>query len=395
MRESAAGKPNRASAVGSNLPDERRKVFVSCFGQGILGPMRKRQLVIGVIGAGMIGDVHVERIKQDGRGKVAWLAERSPTTLAEKLGRHGIANGTLDYREVLTNPQVEAVIIATPPATHAHIAIEALRAGKHVLLEKPMVHQRSQLRRLLTEVAKHPGQVVLECSCRHSRLQPKFRFVKNIVDSGEIGRVYHIHQQHLSRSTFLDWNPNGVWARSKQQAGGGPLLDWGVYDISFHLGVLGDVPQLTRVHAFTQGGLKVFRDRQLASDVEEHAAALMEFGNGLTYYYERGAGAHLEVANETRICGTRGGLRFAFPSWESAEIELFTVDRRGRETRGTRKVAFDSQQDDNLALIRHFLDCVLKREPALMPVTLAAKHLDILFRIFTAAERLRARSPQI
>jgi predicted dehydrogenase len=219
--------------------------------------------------------------------------------------------------------------------------------------------------------------------------------VKNIIDSGEIGRVYHIHQQHLTRTTFLDWNPKGVWACSKEQSGGGPLLNWGVYDISFHLGLLGDIPKNPRVRAFTQRGLKITRNRRLATNQEEHAAALMEFDDGLTYYYERGAGAHLEAADETRICGTRGGLRFAYTSWESAEVEVFTVDRRGREIKDTRKVAIKRQEDDNLALTRHFLDCVLNGADVLMPVTLAAKHLDILFKISTAAERLSAKAGQI
>jgi predicted dehydrogenase len=357
------------------------------YAQRTRGVAMPKKLNIAVIGAGMIGDVHVDRIRRDGRGEVSWLVARTDRTVTEKLAKHGVPRGSTDYRDVLDDDDVDAVVIASPPNTHLAILLDALDAGKHVLLEKPMVTTRPQLRRLLAAVKRHPKQIVLECSCRHARLQPKFRFVKSIIDGGEIGKVYHIHHNHLMRSTFIDWNPRGAWALRKAQAGGGPFFDWGVYDLSFHLGLLGDKPQIAKVHAFTKRGLKVFADPEVRSDVEEHGAAHLEFGGGLTYYYERGAGVHLTTANETRICGTRGGLRFAFCSWDAPEVEVFTIDKHGHECSEVRKVDMSAHTDDDFELTRHFFDCVLEHAKPLMPVALAAKHLDILFRIFESAAR--------
>jgi predicted dehydrogenase len=249
-----------------------------------------------------------------------------------------------------------------------------------------MVRSRAELQRLVTEVSRHPRQVVLECSCRHARLTPKFPFVRQIVESGEIGHVYYVHHNHLTRSTFIEYNPRGAWAHSRKQAGG-PLFDQGVYDLSFHLGVLGDKPEFSRVRSFKRGGLKVFRDRAFFSDVEEHAAAFLEFRDGLTYYYERAAGAHMDVSNQTRFCGTKGAIRLAYYSWDAPQIEVFTVDRRRRERRQVRKVSMRGHVDDNLALTGHFLDCVLDGARPQMPVSLAAKHLEILFRIHESSSR--------
>ena len=346
-----------------------------------------KKLNVAVIGAGMIGDAHVDCIRKDGRGEVSWLVARSDKTVTEKLAKHGIARGSTDYRDVLDDDEVDAVVIASPPNTHLAILADALAAGKHVLLEKPMVATRPQLRRLLAAVKQHPRQLVLECSCRHARLQPKFRFVKSIIDRGEIGKVYHIHHNHLVRTTFLDWNPKGAWALRKALAGGGPFFDWGVYDLSFHLGLLSDKPQIAKVHAFTKRGLKSFSDPSIRSDIEQHGAAYLEFSSGLTYYYERGAGVHLTAANETRISGTRGGLRLAFCSWDSPDVEVFTVDSSGQGQREVRQVDVSAHTDDNLELTRHFFDCVLGRAKPMMPVTLAAKHLDILFRIYESAAK--------
>ncbi len=343
-----------------------------------------KRLNIAVLGAGMIGDVHVDRIRRDGRGVVTWIAARTDETLREKMNKLRVPNGTLDYREALADRSVEAVVVAAPPHTHLEMAVAALRAGKHVLLEKPMVPNRREVKKLLAEAARHPHLVVLDCSCRHARLQPKFDFVKKIVDSGEIGEVYHLRHRHLMRSTFIEYNPRGAWALDQAQAGAGPVFDWGVYDLSFHLGLLDDAPQIRKVTSFTRGGLKVPANRALRSGVEEHSEAFLEFDGGVTYSWERGSGVHMEAPNETRLYGTRGALRFAYCSWDSPQVEVFGLSRGGNETRATRVVKIPKSHDDNLALTSHFLDCVVEGAEPRMPLTLAAKHLDILFRVLGA-----------
>lgn len=112
------------------------------------------KLNIGLIGAGMIGDVHIENIRKDGRAEVTWIAARTQGTLQAQMKKHQIDQGTLDYRELLNDRSLDAVIIASPPHTHLAILKDALAAGKHVLLEKPMVPNRQELEQLIAEVEK-------------------------------------------------------------------------------------------------------------------------------------------------------------------------------------------------------------------------------------------------
>ncbi len=341
---------------------------------------------IGVIGAGMVAGFHFDAMLESKNANVLWMADVDRKILAEKKKKYKIPYCTTDYRDLLNIPQIDAVIVAAPPFVHFDAAVSAMRAGKNVLIEKPLVVNRSQLNAIVKETAKHKKLIVMECSARHTRLQPKFHFVKKMLDNGALGEIYHIHHNHLMRRTFIEYNPRGTWSLKKSLAGGGPFFDWGVYDLSFHLGLLNDRPKLAKIKRFARNGIKIFSNPRIKSDVEEHGAAVMEFDTGLTYYYERGAGCHCEIPNETRIFGTKGSLRFAYTTWDSPEIEHFWVNKNRVEKRSVYKVDMSKHPGDDPALINHFIDCLVakaagKRVKSAMPVVLAAKHLDILFRI--------------
>jgi len=338
------------------------------------------KIQIGLIGAGMIGDVLINAVRKDGRGEVTWIATRTEKTLQAKMEKFNVPNGTMDYHELLQDPTLNAVIIASPPFTHLQMVKDALQAGKHVLLEKPMVINREELESLQQIVAQHPDLTVLDCSCRHTKLTPRFRMIKEMIDSDDLGEIYHIHQRGLTRGTFIEYNPAGAWAHRKSMAGGGPFLDLGVYDLAFHLGLLDDKPQIRSLHSFTRNGLKKFPAPSFHSDIEEHGAAWMEFDTGLTYYYERGNGAPCEAPNQTRLHGTKGSLRFSFNSWDPPELDFFHMEG-GKEKQTTLTMPSQGGEEDNVELIQHFLDVILDGVKPLMPVNLAARHLEILFRI--------------
>jgi predicted dehydrogenase len=338
---------------------------------------------LGIIGAGMYGKVLMRCFQSDPRAEILWVNSASEATTKAAAEEFGIQKWTVNYHDVLVDPAVEAVVIATPPYLHAEQLAAALDAGKHVLLEKPMAESLRSVNQMVEAVERAKNQIVLEASCRHTRLTRKFQFVKSIVDSGRLGEIYHIHHNHLARTTFIEWNPSGAWAMNKMLGGGGPFIDWGVYDLSFHLGLLDDLPQFKSLRSFSRNGLRDISHLVAYSDVEQHGAAWLEFNSGLTYYYERGAGVHAETPNETRLYGTKGGLRFQFPSWDSNEVEFFYTER-GEPHKEVLTVDMTDAPDDSLALTTHFLDCLDGKAEPLMSVRLAAKHMEILFKILQA-----------
>jgi len=343
--------------------------------------------MIGIIGAGMFGRNYLEtfRALQSGprnRARVTWVASASEASVKAAVGEYGIPHGTRDYREMLKDPDLDAVVVTSPPDTHVPMALDALRAGKHVVVEKPMAVNRDEVQTLLTEVKERPKQVVLEASCRHTRLQPKFTFIKGLIESGRLGKIYHIHHNHLYPMTFIEYNPKGAWAMKKASAGGGPFFDWGVYDLSFHLGLLDDKPELVSLRKFHRRDLRDLSALAPGTDIEQHGAAWMEFSGGLTYYYERGAGVFCDVPNETRIYGTRGSLRFAFTTWDPQTVDIYSADVENEPVHETMTVDMSAHPgNDNVPFVEHFLDCLEGKAEPMMPVERAAKHLDILFKI--------------
>jgi predicted dehydrogenase len=339
-----------------------------------------RKFNIAVIGAGMWGKTHISMFQAESRAEVTWVYDLNPDMAKTAQEKFAVKRAAQNIHQILDDPALDAVVVASPPSSHVAIALDVLRAGKHLLIEKPMAVLPEEVETIVSEAYAHPELVSLEGSCRHSRLNPKFFFIKDLIDSGKLGRIYHIHHTHLGQGTFVEYNPGGAWAMNKRFAGGGPFMDWGEYDLSFHLGILGDKPQIQATHAFTISGLRDLSKLAPVVDVEMHGAAYMEFDDGLTYYYERGAGVHGETKNGTRLYGTKGGLHFAYTTWESKIIDYFhATDQPEKDTLTVDMSGHPAH--DNMAFVSHFLDCLEGKAQPMMPVSLAAKHLNILFGI--------------
>jgi predicted dehydrogenase len=204
---------------------------------------------------------------------VTWACDVSS---ADKLTafqqRFGIKHQTRDYWDILNDPQLNTVYVCTPPSTHLSIAKDVLRANKNLILEKPLVINEHELISFSQEVKNHPELLVMDGSARHSRLQPKFPFVKEMISSGKLGDIYFIHHRCLisKQRPGIESNPGAVWFLDKEQAGGGCFFDWGVYDLSFHLGILEEQPELLQVNGFLRRGLDDEGAKVAINTVEEH-----------------------------------------------------------------------------------------------------------------------------
>ena len=178
---------------------------------------------IGIIGAGSFATNHAKAIGETPGSKLVAASRRSSVELDQFTRGHHIT-GYSAYRDLLNDPNVDAVIVATPHQTHARISIDAAAAGKHILLEKPMATNLEDCDRIIQ--ATHASGVTLMIG--HSmQFMRSSRLAKDIVDSGELGQIIygtgHVAKEWMTPNR-RDWHLN-------DPIGGGMLLTVGIHYI--------------------------------------------------------------------------------------------------------------------------------------------------------------------
>jgi predicted dehydrogenase len=158
-----------------------------------------KQVSIGIIGTGWCGGIRAEACAASPYVSELHLAEIRPERLKEVAGKTKPAKATSDYRTLLDNPKIDAIIIsATPETTHYPMAKESLLAGKHVFLEKPMALELSEADDLIA-LARSKG--LLFTIGYSQRFNPKFAYVKRSIDDGTIGQpVSALVSRHITRN---------------------------------------------------------------------------------------------------------------------------------------------------------------------------------------------------
>ncbi len=179
---------------------------------------------LGLLGAGGIAHMHMRNLADIPEAQVVALADPQSQNTARLQSAFPVladvpSFGTLD--ELLAGPDLDAVLIQTPHVWHVEQATACLRAGKHVLLEKPMAISVAEAHKLLHAIDES-GRLLSLSYQRH--FQPQFRYIKEAIDGGRLGKLTFVASQ-LSQ----DWlrGTTGSWRQDPAISGGGQLLDSG------------------------------------------------------------------------------------------------------------------------------------------------------------------------
>lgn len=316
----------------------------------------RKKVRIGVIGAGNIGNVHI--------GQFSKLSDECEITavtdaflpLAESRAReHGIPNVTKTAEELIEHPDVDAVIIGVPNQFHAPLAVHALKAGKHVLLEKPMGINSDAARQILK--ASQSSDKVLMVS-HQMRWEPIPMQIKEQIDRGELGKIYTAKTGWFRRKGIPGW---GTWFTRMDQAGGGPLIDIGVHMLDLALYLMGN-PKPVSVFGSTYAefgpkrkGIGTWGRPNWDGyyDVEDLATALIKMDNGSTLTLEVSWAVHMDTDNTPfiHLMGTEGGA-----SYRGSHGKLLTEKFDRPIDTELRKP--DNDEGERLRLSRHFLECI-------------------------------------
>ena len=275
-----------------------------------------KKVRIGVIGSGGIANgAHLPGYSQiPDDCEIFAICDILPEALEKTAAKYpNIPHKLSDYRELLAMPEIDGVSVCTPNFAHHQITMDALKAGKNVLCEKPIAMNAVQGAEMVAE-ARKSGKI-LQIGY-NSRFQPSNQALKRYIDAGELGEIYYARAQALRVRGIPGW---GVFI-DKEKQGGGPLIDIGVHMLDLTLWFMGHPKPIaasgvTYQKFGTRSDVVGFMGQwdHTKFTVEDFAAALIRFDNGATVMLESSFVANLkqETQNVT-LLGTDGGAE-AYP----------------------------------------------------------------------------------
>lgn len=268
-----------------------------------------KKVRFGIIGCGDVTEVKSGPALQKAEGsELVIVMRRNGEKAADYARRHGVPAWTDNYMEVLNNPDVDAVYVATPPESHAFYTIEAAKAGKAVYVEKPMATTAKEARDMISACREH--QVPLFVAY-YRRGLPKFVTARKLLREGAIGQVMSF--QYLFATPPLEMDPNRPWLMDKSLSGGGLLYDVGSHMVDTTLMLLGEAKEII-------GRSANLGQRYQVNDVSS-AVFVLESGVQGTMQFSFHA---TDSIDRLQIFGTKGSMQLSI-----MDLSPLTLTRDG------------------------------------------------------------------
>ncbi len=292
-----------------------------------------------------------------------------------------------DYKDLLKDETIDAVDICTPNYLHSIIAVDAFKAGKHVLCEKPDAIDVTEVLKM-KNAADEAGKVLMVI--RNNRFVTASQYAKKFVEAGRMGEIYCGRCGWQRRRGIPG---KGGWFTTKEQSGGGPLIDLGVHMIDLAVWLMGNpTPVAVSANTYTKFADNDTSDSENSKfgdansegtfDVEDLAMGMIRFDNGAVLQIEFSWASNIKEENRfVELRGTKAGLK-----WKENEVEFFTeedgqlldiIPSGNIDTNGHKKN------------IRNFIDVLLEgAEPVFKP-SQGVDMIKILCAIYESAEKGR------
>jgi predicted dehydrogenase len=249
-------------------------------------------LRLAFLGCGFATRLHSRTLARFGDIE-RWYASRDLARAGEYSRKYSGAGWFGSYDDALRDERIDAVLVATPPASHLDLTLAALGAGKHVIVEKPPFLRSGDFD-AVDQAARDAGRRVF--IAENYFYKPTADALRKVIASGDIGEVRIININALKRQETSDWRD------SEDLAGGGALFEGGIHWISFmsHLGL-----GVTGAHGFRAGGGR-------AGSLERSVVVVLEYAQGAvgTLHYSWEITSPLKGLRLSAVYGTEGTVTF-------------------------------------------------------------------------------------
>ncbi|TMW67731.1 hypothetical protein Poli38472_007403 [Pythium oligandrum] len=249
----------------------------------------KKRVRVGILGGGRIGRVHAQSLLRAG-AEVVVLADPVDGVAESVASEYGIPNWTTSADDVITSPDVDAVIICSPTGKHAEQIIAAARNGKHIFCEKPIDLSIDVVANAIAEVEKAGVKMMVGFN---RRFDANFQRVRQAITSDEIGKLT------MLRITSRDPAPPSI---EYVKASGGMFRDMTIHDFDMARFLVGE--EVDEVYAMTQS-----RNAEIAAagDIDT-AVCLLKFKSGVIGYIENSRDAAYGYDQRVEVLGSKGSV---------------------------------------------------------------------------------------
>ncbi|HPS42035.1 MAG TPA: Gfo/Idh/MocA family oxidoreductase [Anaerolineaceae bacterium] len=271
-----------------------------------------KKIRIGIVGCGFIANgKHLPSMARFADVEVVAFCDLIIEKAQASAQRFGAPDALVctDYRDLLKRDDIDAIHVCTPNSSHAEITVAALKAGKHVMCEKPMAKTAAQAKEML-DAYKSTGKLLT--IGYQNRFRDDSQLIKRLCDNGDLGDIYLGKAFATRRRGVPTW---GVFM-DKEKQGGGPLIDLGTHALDLTLWMMQNYePETVLGSTFNKIGKMGSPANSMGPwdpakyEVEDSAFGLVRMKNGATIFLEASWAINMVVSNEamTMLCGTKGG----------------------------------------------------------------------------------------
>ena len=338
---------------------------------------KKKKIRFGFIGGGGISRTHMGYLSKIDDVELVAVADVSEAAMEQCAKQFGFENCFTDYKDLL-KMDLDAVSVCTPNFLHYQPTLDALNAGKHVLVEKPMAMNAQEAAEMVETAKKKKKILVIGFQYRFT---PAAEMIKRAIKKGMLGNIVYARCQALRRRGIPNW---GVFGRKDLQ-GGGPMIDIGVHIIEVAHYLMGaPKPVSAYGSTYTYMGNKKSDTAcpwpnwdYKTYTVEDLAVGMIKFENGATMSIEACFAGHIGGgAFNFVLMGEKGGAQFDPP--------MLYTDQAGTMVNITPE--FLPNDDHFEKKMRHFIECVRTGKPSLAPGEHGLMVQQILDGVYNAAE---------
>lgn len=233
---------------------------------------------VAIIGAGSIADYHFNGLNAAGGATVAALVGRRRAAAEAKAAVLGVARVETDHRAVLDDKAIDAVVVATPDDTHERIAINALEAGKCVLLQKPMALDSGQCRSIIAAAARSGGRLTVSFMHRYF---PEVAWLRTLLAEGRLGAIHSVRVRNATPGA--DW---ADWFFRPGNVSGGVVMQIGVHGIDLCRHLFGEIEEVQALMSTARPERRLADGTTIRTTLEDNVAAAYRLSGGAIASHE-------------------------------------------------------------------------------------------------------------